>query len=119
MDVLSLRGILGDDSEHKSPPAMAAELLAEYRQRYQTFLEGCPFKPGDLVTPLGNSKVIGAGEPCVVLELRAGTPIFEGDTGTPGFGERLDMRIARFMSDSIVRFWAESVDYEPYSGGNS
>ena len=119
MDMLSIEELLGGEKPRKAPPAMAADLLVEYRDQYQAFLEGCPFEPGDLVTPLGNSKVIGAGEPCVVLELRAGTPIFEGDTGTPGFGERLDMRIARFMNDSIVRFWAESVDYEPYSGGNS
>ncbi len=119
MHAFDLGELLGGMDERKSPPAMAAELLSEYRQRYQEFLEGCRFKPGDLVTPLSNSIVVGAGEPCVVLETRRGTPIFESDPDTPNFGRRFDMRVARFMEDSIARFWVESVDYEPYSGGNS
>ena len=119
MHAFDLSDILGGMDERKAPPAMAAELLVEYRDRYQEFLEGCRFKPGDLVTPLADSIIAGAGEPCIVIELRCCTPIFEGDPSTPQFGQRLDMRVARFMGDDIVRFWAESVDYEPYSGGNS
>ena len=119
MHAFDLGDLLGGRNERKSPPAMAADLLVDYRERYQTFLEGCPFKPGDLVTPLATSNVVGAGEACVVLELRSGCPVFSGEHGRPEFGERFDMRIARFFGDDIARFWVESVDFEPYSGGNS
>ena len=119
MHAFDLGELLGERVERKSPPAMAADLLVEYRERYQDFLAGCRFRPGDLVTPLANSITVGAGEPCVVLELRTSTPVFEGNPDYVRYGQRFDMRIARFMEDSIARFWVESVDYEPYSGGNS
>lgn len=115
MDAMSIEDFLGGERARRAPPAMAADLLGEYLCRYQEFLIACPFKQGDLVTPLASSNTVGPGEPCVVLELRSGGPIFYGDRGTPEFGARCDMRIARFMEgDNIVRFWVESVDFEPY-----
>lgn len=115
MDLLSIEELLSGEKPRKAPPAMAAEVLVEYRDSYQRFLAGCRFSQGDLVTPLASSHIVGAGEPCVVLETRSAGLTFTGERDAPSFGARFDMRIARFMDgDTIVRFWVESVDFEPY-----
>lgn len=97
------------------PPAMAAEVLLAYGATYAAFLTGCRFSAGDLVTPLRNSNMKGAGDPHVVLEVRsAEQPYFTDETSSTGFGRRLDMRVASFYGDTIARHWVESIDFEPF-----
>jgi hypothetical protein len=83
--------------------AQAMDLRGLY-ERYDAFLNvGCPFKP------------------CVVWEGRArrDTPIWTGNDSPCGNnteGARPDMRIGRIANGCVVAWWAESFDFELYTG---
>lgn len=104
----------------KSPPDVLCLTLQETAERY---VAGCPFKPGDLVTPRAASPYTGSGNPHIVLEV-AETP-FRNTVGPKGdivshlFGSRLDVRVACEESGVIVAFWQESWQLEPYTGPGS
>lgn len=88
--------------------------MREYAGRYGV---PCPFKAGDLVTArcggmVRNEKV---GEPCLVLDVFEQRIEWGGEQGTPEYGRRIDMRVAAFMSDSVVELCVNSTEYEPYA----
>ncbi|WP_336801697.1 hypothetical protein [Kaistia sp. MMO-174] len=96
------------------------ETLRELFARYQTEK---PFKVGQLVTPRAGFNLHGVGEPCVVLEMVGFDEALTSDEefGSPGFGARLDLRIATLANGShgehaIMAYWNESWQFEPYTG---
>ena len=118
MGLAELLADMREEEDRDLIPAMAPELLAEFQHRYASFLSGCPFKPGDLVTPRKDGSVKGPGEPCVVLEVISSTIDFgSGNPGSNAHGQRCDMRVARFggRQAAIIPVWVESFEYEPYS----
>ncbi|MEZ2410500.1 hypothetical protein AB6806_27265 [Bosea sp. RCC_152_1] len=104
-----------DESDGREP-AMAAEVLVEFQKTYADFLTGCPFKPGDLITPRRGTNMKGAGKPHVVLEVRdRPDPHFAEGAGSTQFGRRNDIRVASFYGDTMARHWVESVDFDAYT----
>ena len=98
-----------------TPPRPCAEAqVMELRQIAARYAAGCPFKPGDLVTPLQGYNDRGAGEPHVVLEVpaepvRLWTTSAPSDIGSPDIGERLDMRVACLAHvGEYLAYWAPS-----------
>ncbi|WP_024278598.1 hypothetical protein [Xanthobacter sp. 126] len=100
-------------------PEEQAATLKDVAQRYAA---GCPFKPGDLVTPRAQHNIKGAGLPQVVLEViddPLDAPVAgstkPSDYGNPSFGARLDLRTAGIAEDGTVcAWWGESWQFEPY-----
>jgi hypothetical protein len=101
--------------------AQAMDLRGLY-ERYDAFLNvGCPFKPGQFVKPRVESQYHNTQAPCVVLEVRdrRDTPIWTGNDSPCGNnteGARPDMRIGRIANGCVVAWWAESFDFELYTG---
>lgn len=105
------------DATNPVPEAQVAT-LSEAAERYAA---GCPFKPGDLVTPRKGFNLKGAGDPCVVVEVpevpyRNFETSDPHDNGNPNYGGRLDVRILCFATGDVVAYWGESWKLEPYTG---
>lgn len=120
--VSSGAGRAREPEKPESPPEV---LCATLRETLASFSAGCPFKPGDLVTPRANSDLRGAGRPQIVLEVLA-TPVRnfhvvedQNDVASAAFGSRIDVRIARESHGEIVANWTESWKLEPYYGPGS
>lgn len=105
------------DGEKPRPailPEAAVARLQEFALRYG---EGCPFRPGDLVTPRMYGGIKGAGKPFIVLEVlpiaSLGSPLWVGDPGSNTFGRRCDIRVAMIRDPGgIAMHWTESVEFE-------
>lgn len=100
-------------------PEAAVMTLRETAARYIEQLNGPRFSPGDLVTPVAAGSLKGAGEPHIVLEVRAGVEPFwnpcQGSSHTSQ-GARLDTRVANFIrSDEVSPFWCESFEFERWT----
>lgn len=103
---------------HPDPEAQVMELRATARG-----YDRCPFKVGDLVTPLPNGPIMGEnGQPCIVVEVadpphRCFTPTAPGETTAQSFGQKLDVRVLCFGHQAqISAWWAESWMFVPYTG---
>lgn len=117
----SLAEMLADhDDEREAPRPLPEAQIAELTALYERYAAGCPFKPGDLVTPRKSSPLARCGEPHVVLEVIApAAPHFAiadpTDSDSQCFGARHDMRVGVLSGHGrIVAHWVESFDFEPY-----
>jgi len=91
--------------------------IARLREAAQRYHQPNPFKIGDLVTPRGDSKLRGAGQAQLVIEVRRNAELyFHGDESLPSFGARYDMRVLALTNKAIVAVCVESQDYERYTG---
>lgn len=104
-------------TEDQPRPLHEAQIM-ELQGAFEAFDKGCPFKPGDLVTPRTNSPYTHAGEPHIVLEVAdqpfriLGNDVQE--TSNTKFGSRLDVRVAIVEDGMIIPFWQESWQLEAY-----
>lgn len=119
--------VLGIPSSATNEPAPAAKPLplpevqiSTLQEAFRRYEAGCPFRPGDIVSPREGFGYTGAGIPHVVIEVAA-EPIrifaLSGNlrSCSGDFGERLDVRVARRDRDGdISAFWQESWRLEPY-----
>lgn len=110
----------GDDDAPKSRPLPEAQ-VATLREACAAYVAGNVYKIGDLVTPRKWSNNHGAGEPHIVVEIGDGTPHFAAsdshETGSASYGRHRDLRILCYGNhESIVAFWAEAYQLEPYTG---
>jgi hypothetical protein len=94
----------------------------ELREVFAAYTAGCPFKPGDLVTPRPNCDMKGKGRPHIILDvLPEPVTSFQSadptDTCSNSYGRRIDVRVASFaVPDQIGVWWMESWQLEPYAG---
>lgn len=109
-----------EDAPRASRPIDEAVIatLREIQERYST---GCPFKPGDMVTPRKGYNLKHAGEPHIVLEVFSEPIRFtpqSSDYGSTYYGSRLDMRVCCLSgmrnTYDYVCFCSESWCYEPF-----
>lgn len=111
---------LRDEAQEKEEAAAVAALspevrvkrLIELQQRHALrHAEECPFKPGDLVTPMANC-MYSAGETCVVLEVlerELVSPVIFEPVGSIGFGMQPDIRVAAIPNGQTpLVYWVES-----------
>lgn len=100
----------------KQDPAILAFTLQEAAQRHA---KGCPFKPGDLVTPRKGYNLKGAGEPHVVMEIMAPEPQ-RGEAAEKaymgGIARIYDMRVLSCVREDLIAYYAESYCYEAWKG---
>jgi hypothetical protein len=81
------------------------------------YLDGNPFRPGDMVTPRPGFAVKGEGHPHIVLDVLTNveprwTDVEDSSTRQ---GQMLDMRVACFVrNDVMTTFWVEAWQYEAY-----
>lgn len=95
-------------------PEAAIMRLREFAENYGKK----PFKVGDLVTPRKGTKISGAGNVCIVVDLGSDEPQFVGGA-TPGdaaFGNIANIRVAKFSGGNVVAYWCEAHEFEPYTG---
>ena len=97
----------------RMPDDVAALELKLIAERH---INGCPFKPGDLVTPRVGYNIRFAGSPHVVIEVfdqrrEPARPHERGD-----LAPRHEMRVVCQVDGDFVPFFAESYAYEPYAG---
>lgn len=104
------------DEADSAPAPLPEAVVATLRELEARYRAGCPYVPGDLVSPRVDYAIKGAGFPAIVLEVRE-SPIqaFEGNHATSSFGARLDIRVATFSSGNYSAFWAESWQFEPFN----
>jgi hypothetical protein len=96
-----------------------AELL---KQEFENYAAGCPFKPGDLITPRKHHNLKGAGQPHVVLAVVERKPLQDilsdqiAQNPNMTMARAPDMRVLNIAGGQVVSFWEESFNYEPYTG---
>ncbi len=118
----ALVAVITEGSPRPFRLASAEEQAVTLKEVAQRYAAGCPFQPGDLVTPRPHHNLIGVGHPHVVLEViddPLDAPVAgstkPSDYGNPAFGARLDMRTASVADDGVVcAWWGESWQFEPY-----
>lgn len=112
---------LGSNKESASLPVPEAQVMT-LREVFARYDAGCPFEPGDLVTPRKGYGNGGEGRPHIVLcTARPPAPMTwpsdPSDTGSPMFGRRLDMRVAGLDGRAtMTAWWVESWEYEAWTG---
>lgn len=106
------------EDEETTRPLPEAQ-ISTLREACAAYTAGNPYKVGDLVTPRkwGNSK--GAGDPHIVVEIGNGEACFSAqtghDSGSAHYGRKRDIRVICFgTSDTIVAYWMEAYQVEPY-----
>lgn len=98
-------------------PRIAPEIelarLQEHAERYAAFLSGpCPFRVGDVITPMADSMYRNHGKPYIVLE------VVPAATSTIAAGQRLDVRIIGYHNDdcdAVKPGWIESWSWMPWT----
>lgn len=121
-DFSEMLGAMARGASDDGPQPIPEAVVHELRGLCQRYAAGCPFKPGDLVTPRPGYNKRGAGDPHIVLEVadsphRNFVPCEDqSDTSSAHFGARLDVRVGASMGGDYVAFWAESWVLEPYAG---
>lgn len=113
----------GPDDDDATPRPIPEAVVSELRDIYTRYSAGCPFKPGDLVTPRKGYNTKGAGEPHIVLEVidspacNLTPPAEPFHAGSHAFGRRYDMRVISLSDgEAYVAHWTEAWVYEPYTG---
>lgn len=120
MSIEELAAMIGGSQDKEAPKPLPEAAVATLREAFDRYAAGCPFKPGDLVTPRKGFNHGGAGDPSIVLEVpdEAVRPFDASDprsTANHTFGARLDMRVATIQDGDVVAYWDESWAFEPYS----
>lgn len=119
----ALMRAMGNQNTPPRPiPEAQIERIQEVYEAYQRQLsEGCPFKPGDLVTPTMASQMRDQGEPWIVLEvIDKAEPHFTDDPSGISYGQRCDMRVAHLSlgtvsgEEAITKHWVESHEFVAY-----
>ncbi|WP_141703832.1 hypothetical protein [Methylobrevis pamukkalensis] len=94
-------GLDDDDDALPAPAPLPEAMVMDLRQQFDTYAammaNGCPFKPGDIVTPRNGHNQKGIGMPQIVLELNAAhlaAPDTSESIFTSRYGVRLDMRVS-------------------------
>jgi hypothetical protein len=116
---MNLAGMLlsqSDDQEPKILPEAAIARLREAATRYaEMYNNGPRFKVGDIVTPIADSTLRGAGEPYLVIATltRAEHEKCSGvDCGSTQFMPWTDIRAICISHGDIAPFWSESANFE-------
>jgi hypothetical protein len=109
------RNGISDDGP-KIDPEAAVMRLREWAARYAEAGDGPRFAVGDLVTPIADSPLHGAGEPHYVIETRR---VCRADS-MPSICtcSRDDMRVLYLSRDNVLPLWVESAQFERWSVGN-
>ncbi len=108
----------GGDDESPVPPVPPTPpdvLAVTLREVYGRFVAGCPFEPGDIVTPRRGYNYKQVGTPQAVLKV-FGEPLVEWDSVNGGSYCMNDMMVAAESRGNIVTFLAESWAFEEYRG---
>lgn len=114
-----MASVLADDADaHDERAPLPEAQVDELRGILTTYQAGCSFAPGDIITPRRGRNIVGAGMPCIVLEVFAEPLRGRGSTGSTHFGARCDMRIARWVGDDYCAFMAESWQYERWENND-
>lgn len=86
-------------------PEIELTRLQEHAARYAAFLAGpCPFKVGDVITPMADSMYDCHGRPHIVVEINESAAVL-----TPGM--HLDVRVIGYHDDdcdAVKPGWIES-----------
>jgi len=109
-----------DEPDDEADKPMPEAVINDLRARFVRYGKN-PFLPGDLVTPNRNSNVRGAGQPYIVLEVRACEPTWMAtspkDVTSCSYGMRQDMRVlGRERGGALAAYWVESYEFVPYTG---
>ena len=97
-------------------PEAAIARLAEHATRYAEQISRSRFAIGDLVTPVSDCDLKGAGDPHLVIDTRSGAaPEFGTASHIYRDGARLDMRVLFIHRDSIVALWTESFKFKRWA----
>lgn len=101
------------ESEKPLPEARILR-IKEAADIYKRSLTGCPYGPGDWVTPRDGYAIKGHGHPYMVVDINPmPTFIFDPEgSGQASDGRRPDMRVLTLIDGEIVCFWCESYQYE-------
>ena len=109
-------------AQNSAPSPLPEAQVMTLREVFARYAAGCPFKPGDLVTPHPGMNQKKEGAPHIVLELSPfGDPmrnfhVYEAmDIYTESYGERLDMRVAVNAGGLVRMFWVPSWKFTPYA----
>lgn len=123
MQMMALEGLVEALTDAKGkkdelPASVQAKRLVAMYKLYQEHRKHCPFGPGDLVTPRDGVNFKGAGDPHIVLEVRADAePQFSiGEPNSSGFGHRLNIRVACMHGEILTPFWMESWVLDKWEG---
>jgi hypothetical protein len=105
----------------EEPPALHPDaVIARLKEACASYVTGCKFSVGDLVTPRAGMNLRGEGEPHIVLEVFS-TPVRILDANDPSdscgntFGSRLDIRTANMVGDTLVPHMGESWHFVRYT----
>lgn len=99
--------------KEKVLPEARIERIKEAANFYAASMTGCPYGPGDWVTPRRGYNIKGAGHPYIVVEVdQHPQHRWSDDDGRANNGRRLDMRVMTLIDGDISCFWAESYSYE-------
>ena len=116
---MSFTEMLSRSLKAKSPtilPEAAIARLRESAARYAEQMRGCRFAVGDIVTPVSDCELKGAGAPHLVIETRSGAaPEFGTGSNIHRDGARLDMRVLVIHKGNIVSLWTESFKFERWA----
>jgi hypothetical protein len=110
----------GSREREKLPPMPIVEAqimtLQEIQSNYARSLQGCPYKPGDVLRMRKSGTYTRGEQPVIVLETRKlEGPSNIDDDGSNKTGVRNDMRIAVITeSGGAPAYWVESWQYEPW-----
>lgn len=104
------------------PKLTVEESVAALKAAAKRYAAPIPFKRGDLVTTRADSTLKNAGQPSIVLWINPEpdcdlTPSDSNNPGSPNFGARYDMRVARLCDcdhGEVLPHWVESWMFEPY-----
>lgn len=113
----ALQAFDGGERDQTTPlPEAMIEELRFLAASYWEAMKGCPFRPGDFVTPRRGRghHIENIGKPHIVLEIFDEPVRPSGDAGTSGEYRRLDMRVAYYRHDNYHAAMAESWEYESY-----
>lgn len=117
--------LFGNKTAADAPNMPMPDQLAILKDASKRYTDGNIFSVGQLVTPRHHVNLRGAGRPCVVLENVKPfyTEGHEQETSSHNYRRRFDMRVLHLLDSgrddgySLVSFWAESWQYEPWVEG--
>lgn len=105
------------EEETSKFPADHQAAIMTLREKYERYKEGCPFKPGDIVTPFIGAYILGELHPHIVVEV-FDAPIrpLNTEPSSPAFHAVFDMRVIGFSKNGVICAWAsESWQFVPYT----
>ncbi|MGU3466414.1 hypothetical protein ACLBXO_16330 [Methylobacterium sp. C33D] len=116
MDANQIRKLLtAMATEGDTAPAKPALMDVALRDEAAFYTRENPFAVGDLVTPRKASTTGGAGDAHIVIAVIEDADFhFQGKPGCNTYGQRLDLRVLKWVSGRYAAFWCESAEFEPW-----